>query len=84
MNSTVLMTTRSPTNPESSTETAALQILKIKMEKVLMEVLEVHKERVCWWENENVTETEGLSEDPDGNQRYGGSGVEPPFSISAS
>lgn len=37
MNSTVLMTTRSPTNPESSTETAALQILKIKMEKVLME-----------------------------------------------
>lgn len=29
MNSTVLMTTRSPTNPESSTETAALQILNI-------------------------------------------------------
>lgn len=46
-------------------------------------VLEAHTERVCWWENENVTETEGLSENPDGNQRCGGSGVEPPFSISA-
>jgi len=33
MNSTVLMTTRGPTKPESSTETAALQILKIKWKK---------------------------------------------------
>lgn len=47
-------------------------------------VLEVYKERMCWKENENVTEMEGLNEDPDGNQTYGGSGVEPPFSISAS
>lgn len=33
MNSTVLTTTRSPTNPESSTDTAALQVLKIKPRK---------------------------------------------------